>query len=479
MSLLIKGGEVIDGLGGAPKKSDVLIIGRRIAALGDFPAYKANRIISATGSLIFPGFIDISSVSDHRLSLLSEPDQADFLRQGVTTIVCGAEGKSLAPAMYAGDVSSSNAGWRGMGEYLNSVQTLHPGVNFTSFLGYETLRRSLTPKPRNLGVKEIGVLSHILGQEFADNSVGVSVGDRGFAEFDASEEELNTLKNILLKENKTAFIPLSAEDKSYAPFAESGIKVIIGNLNGSLSSASAFEKIVNAIERKSPKAEFAFSFSPYPYHRFKAADILPKSVNREKSVGLIDALKKKRFFGFLSKRTRAFDPQETFIFSAPRKEMKFLLGKSVAEFAANRGIVPEEAFVRIVSMCGADTEFLTRMADRELIEKIASHGRSIIGSSGWSPMSKISIKHRELSDPFAEFIRLSDRLGIRPELVGKKLSAPARILGFRKRGVIKEGYAADITIVKNNRPEITIVNGEIAFEEGSFNNVHSGEIVNI
>jgi|GEM_PF-1917752 len=475
MSLLIKGGEVLDGSGAAPKKSDVLVVGGRIAAMGDLATYKADKIVQAAGDYVLPGFVDVSSVSDSRLSLFEEPRQADYLKQGVTTVVCGTNGKSLAPAMYAGEISSSNAGWQTMGEYLGAMESLRLGVNFATFSGYESLRRSITYKSRNLGSKEISVLSHVFGSHLEDGSAGISLGDGGFSEFDASKEEIEMLIGILAGANKAAFVSFKAEDKPYASFAEAGAATIVGRLNESVKNVQAFEKLVSSVEKKALKAEFAFAFNPYPYFEFKASEALPASAGKPSSI--IEALGKKRIFGFFSKKVKEFNPEETFIWDTPKKEARFLLGKTVAEFAENRGVDAEEAFARIIGMCGPEAVFLSRMQDSSIVDAIASHPKSIIAGSVWSPMSGISHIHSELSDPFTEFIRVADRIGLRPELVAKKLSGAARLLGFKKRGLVKEGFAADLVVLKNKRPEITLVNGEVAYESGSVSDSRSGEVI--
>ena len=205
MSLLIKGGEIVDGSGSAPKKCDVLVVHNHIAAIGNLSSCKADKVIQALGSYILPGFIDVAVTSDERLTLFSEPSQADFLKNGVTTIVCGTRGESLAPAMYAEETPFLNIGWQTVKDYIKAIHALRLGVNFINVSGYETIRRTITLKSRNLGIGEIKVLSILLKQCLADGSAGVSIGRGGFALFDSSEDEINAFTTIISQAKKTVF----------------------------------------------------------------------------------------------------------------------------------------------------------------------------------------------------------------------------------------------------------------------------------
>jgi len=479
MNLLIKGGEVLDGLGSAPKKCDVLVVGDHIAAIGNLSSYKADRVIQALGSYILPGFVDVAAVSDERLTLFTEPSQADFLKNGVTTIVCGAKGKSLAPAIYAEETLFTNIGWQTTKDYLKAMNVIRLGVNFINVSGYETIRRSITPKSRNLGIGEIKALSLLFKQCLTDGSAGISLDNEGFSAFDASEDEINAISLIISEAKKTVFASSNILDDSYKNLIESGGKVIIGGLNELFKTKNTFDKFVTVAEKKLFKTEFAFAFSPYPYFQRKASEMFPDSVNLTDSVDISKNLIKKRTLAFFSKKVQEFNPQETFIFNTPRKETKFLIGKSVAEFAENRKINIEEAFTRIIEICGPNTIFLSRMTDDKIINQIISHPKSIVGSSSWSPMSSLSDIHSTLSEPFIEFIRSADSLGMRIELIAKKLAYPTRLFGLKKRGIIKEGFAADIVVLKNNRPEFTIVNGKIAYENGSVALNYAGKIITI
>src|SRR3989338_2765229 len=96
--ILIKNGKVIDGTGGTASNKDVAIKEDMIAEIGtDIPRDKAALVIDAEGMIVAPGFIDITSHSDTVWSLFDYPGQEGLLTQGVTSIIGGNCGSSLAP----------------------------------------------------------------------------------------------------------------------------------------------------------------------------------------------------------------------------------------------------------------------------------------------------------------------------------------------------------------------------------------------
>lgn len=466
MSILIKGGEILDGSGAPPKKADILIVGDRITAIGDLATYKANKIISAAGSYIFPGFIDISlSSTNSRFALFTEPHQANYIQQGVTSIISSPYG------------ITAFSGWQDTKEYLQAVKRLHLNINFSTFLNYENVRYSITNRIRELGKKEIIALSHIIEFHLKNGAAGLSFGTRSSSDIYINEEEKKSIAHILSVKNKPIFCSYKPRDKSYEFFVESGIKTIIHGLNESCKNIIAFNKIVSYLEKMSLKTEFAFVCLPYPYFQFSAADILPPV-----SYGLdinnhLESLTQKRGFNFFSKQIQGLNLQETFIFDIPKKEARFLLGKSVIEFMENRGLSKEEAFIKIITLCGKETIFLSRMPNSNVLDKIIMHPQSIVSGFVRDPMFRISDIHKEVNSPFIEFIRASDRLGIRIENVSKKLASISRLIGLKKRGLIKEGHSADIVILKNLLPDMILVNGQVAYEDGKTIENRSGRIL--
>ncbi|MCY3543906.1 MAG: D-aminoacylase [Chloroflexi bacterium] len=92
--VVIIGGSVVDGTGVAAFRADVGVEGETIAAIGDLSQSDARRVIDATGLTVSPGFIDTHTHSD--AVLLTDPQHANGLRQGVTSEILGQDGLSYA-----------------------------------------------------------------------------------------------------------------------------------------------------------------------------------------------------------------------------------------------------------------------------------------------------------------------------------------------------------------------------------------------
>jgi N-acyl-D-amino-acid deacylase len=94
---ILRGGEVIDGTGRHRWRADVAIAGDRIAAVGSVDRAEGAREIDVSGKIVAPGFIDVHTHDDR--ALFATPHMAAKASQGVTTVVTGNCGISLAPLL--------------------------------------------------------------------------------------------------------------------------------------------------------------------------------------------------------------------------------------------------------------------------------------------------------------------------------------------------------------------------------------------
>ncbi len=143
--VVIRGGTIYDGLGGAPYVGDVGIIGDKIRLTGNFSGVHGKQEIDARGMAVAPGFINMLSWANE--SLIQDGRSQGDIRQGVTLEVMG-EGSSMGPINEKmrkemvddqGDIKYDVA-WTTLGEYLDYIVKKGISPNVASFVGATTLR---------------------------------------------------------------------------------------------------------------------------------------------------------------------------------------------------------------------------------------------------------------------------------------------------------------------------------------------------
>lgn len=177
--LLVRGGTVVDGSGGAPVLADVAIRGDRIAAVGPALPGTAAQVIDAKGLTVTPGFINMLSWADE--SLIEDGAGESDTRQGVTLEVFG-EGWSNGPitdAMAAREESRQGdlrhpVPWRSLGDYLRFMETRGVAPNVASFVGHGTVRDNVLgegdvdPTPAQLAQ-----MQNLVRQAMNDGAMGL------------------------------------------------------------------------------------------------------------------------------------------------------------------------------------------------------------------------------------------------------------------------------------------------------------------
>jgi len=162
LDVLIKGGTVYDGGGGAGMAVDVGIKGDRIAAIGKLDGRPARTVVDASGLAVAPGFVNMLSWAT--VSLIADGRSQSDIRQGVTTEIFG-EGMSMGPlnaemkrrVLAAQTDITYDIPWTTLSEYLTHLERRGVSTNVASFIGAATIRthvlglEDVQPTPAQLG----------------------------------------------------------------------------------------------------------------------------------------------------------------------------------------------------------------------------------------------------------------------------------------------------------------------------------------
>ena len=181
--LLIRGGTVIDGTRAPRFDADVGIVGGRIAAIGDFAGHAARQTIEAGGRIVAPGFIDSHTHDDQ--ALLSQPDMSFKISQGVTTVIAGNCGISIAPLVPETPLPSpldlldatARARFPSFAAYFAELERTPAALNVAALIGHSTLRvRTMRSLDRAAEPDEIAAMQELVAEALDAGAIGMSTG---------------------------------------------------------------------------------------------------------------------------------------------------------------------------------------------------------------------------------------------------------------------------------------------------------------
>ena len=469
MNLLIKGVQIVDGYGGAPYKADVLVQKNIISAIGDLKHKKADQTIDGLGNYLAPGFIDIDTDSDHYLHLFTNPSQIDFVNQGVTTIVGGHCGMSLAPLLYGNleslggfaDVNKVNVNWHTVREFLDSLKRIPLGVNFGTLVGHKTIRDALTRgEYRELTEKELKVFENIIWRAMEDGAFGFSTG-LGYVHGQyASEKEVKGLVSTLkgrggiyathLRSQTSELLRSVEETVRVANYTE--VKTVISHLRPLVGYEEQFEESLTYIKENTPKESLFFDIYPHDTSIYPIYVLLPRWAQLDSVTAMFEELRNPDTVGRIKKDLAGTAEKlgGVQITSAPRNS--YLVGRTVLQAAKDLEAPLIDTLITIMSVTNLKATVFLKDINFDVLIKALADERALIASNGNSPAPGEFLKHERSTNTFPKFLEL---------VLGKKLMTieaaikkitydPARFLGVKDRGVVKEGWIADLVLLNKD-----------------------------
>jgi len=471
--LVMRGGTVIDGTRAPHYAADVAIRDGRIAAIGKLETARADVEIDATGKIVAPGFID-AHTHDDRL-LLSAPHMAPKASQGVTTVVAGNCGISLAPAPKGMqpvpplDLLDAEGGWfrfPTFAAYVEELRAKPAATNAALLVGHSTLRvQTMDSLERPANEKETGRMRALADEALAAGAIGVSTGLWYEPASAATTEEVIEVCRPLARRNGLYCTHMRDEgdrvleslEETFRIGRELGVPVVVshhkvmGRSNHGRSSETL--PLIEARMR-----EQAIGLDCYPY--CAASTILSMSRARIATRVLVT-------------------------WSKPHPE---LAGMDLAEIEKQLGLPTEQAIAKLLP-AGA----VYFAMDEGDVQRILAFASTMIGSDG---LPHDAAPHPRLWGTFPRVLgHYSRGLKLFPleTAVYKMTGLTARTFGLRERGVLRQGYAADLTIFDAGtvdeaatfaRPiqpakgiEAVIVNGAIVWQGGRSTGARPGQVL--
>ena len=248
VDLLIRGGTIFDGRGGAPFVSDLAISGDRIAAIGDLDGYSADEEIDASGLIVTPGFVDVHTHFDGQVIWSDRLSPSSG--HGVTTVVIGNCGVGFAPCRaedrvrliklmegiedIPGIVMTEGLtwDWESYPEYLDQIEQRPHDINIASFLPHSALRvfvmgeRAAAGEPAT--AQDLAAMSALVREAAAAGAIGFGTSrtlyhrssDGGVVPtLDAAETELNAIAEALAAEGD-GILQIATDYKSHTAVDE-------------------------------------------------------------------------------------------------------------------------------------------------------------------------------------------------------------------------------------------------------------------
>jgi N-acyl-D-amino-acid deacylase len=156
--ILIIGGTLIDGSGAPRQRADLAIKDGKIVAIGALAKAGAAQVIEATGLVVAPGFIDVHTHAD---DIADHPRAENFARMGVTSVVAGNCGSSALD----------------VGAALTNIRQAGVAINFATLIGHNTVRQAVMGTARrDATVAELARMKALVWRGMADGAVGFSTG---------------------------------------------------------------------------------------------------------------------------------------------------------------------------------------------------------------------------------------------------------------------------------------------------------------
>jgi N-acyl-D-amino-acid deacylase len=448
--LVIRNGWLYDGSGSRGSLGDLAISGDRIVAIAPRITERGRNEIDAQGLVVSPGFVDIHSHADGGLS--PDPRAESCIRQGITTVVVGADGGSRSD----------------IGRYLSSIDELRPGVNVASMIGLGTVRGDVVGSgSRTATADEITRMAAAVEAALQAGACGASSGLEYTPGGFATQEELSQVCRPLAARglvyathmrNEDDRV-LEAIDESIAIARGAGCPLHISHLK--MQGPRNWSKLDQAFARieAAERDGMSVTFDRYPYIAYSTSltslfPIWSREGGTEGLMRLVDSsgTAERVRMEVLAKVELIGGWDNVQVTSVREVADRAVEGKRVGQFARSVGQDPYTYTVELLRRNGGVGMVGFAMSD-DVIDRILAHRLGMVCTDGGAfategPTRRGSPHPRGIGSfprVISHFVR--DRRALTIEAAIAKMSAiPAARCKLTNRGRLEVNGFADVLV---------------------------------
>ncbi len=497
--ILITGGSVIDGTGSPSRRADIGIKGDRIVAVSaaTIARTEAALVIDATGRTVTPGFIDLHA---HLDPLLRLPLAESALRQGVTTGLGGPDGGSPLP----------------LGPYLDSARRLKVGINVAFLAGHNDIRRTVMGmSDARPTADQLARMKGLLATAMHDGAFGLSTGLLYLPGTYSDIDEVVALAQVAadsggiytshLRKEGIGLLDGVAEALEIGRRARIPVVLTHHKAVGQMMWGKSVETLAMVDSARRAGTDVMIDQYPYTATHTGIGVLVPswamaggrEAMEKRLAVpAMRDSVMRGIVQNILTDRGGGDISRVQF---ARVTWDKSLEGKTLADWARRRNLEPTPevgATLVLEAMSNGGANAIYHVLDEGDVRRIMVSPHTMIASDGRLSQPGEGHPHPRAYGTFprvlGEYVRQQKLMSFETA-VFKMTGMPAKRLGLRDRGVLREGGFADVVIFDpaairdaatfidpHQYPvgiETVLVNGVIAVESGRPSGVRAGRVL--
>ncbi len=529
LDIVFKDVRVIDGTGSSAFQGDVGIKGEKIACVGRLDKPEAKTVIEGKGLCLAPGFIDVHAHYDN--VLFYDPVNFCKLSQGVTTEISGNCGICMAPVAAdpfkrkiwktflersTGSKMPENIDhYTSYDKYFQDVEKLNIAINVAYLVGQGAIRTAVMGfENRPATDSELECMKALVRDAMRNGAVGMSTGlifpPGVFTPFTEIVElckvvrEYGGIYTTHMRNEADYVINSLKESMEVARQADIPVQISHFKIYGRRNWGSSPEAL--AVIDQANKEGLHISLDMYPYTAGNTPFnfIIPPRYSQEGTGKMVEILKDKKNWPAIEEEM--LHPKEgwdSYLLNAGYEGIlimsatatKDAVGKTIAQYAKEKKIEPVEAIFNILIENEGQGVAAWFMIGEEDIRNIMRSPLTMFGTDG-VPVPEGAITHPRIIGTFprilGRYVREQGVLSLE-EGVRKMTSLPAKTFGLNTKGLIQEGYDADLVLfdageiidcsdfsdcyAKNKGIRLVMVNGRMAIEENKFTGHYAGRLL--